>query len=460
MNNREIVEAVTDELQKHGATEIEYATAKRGHPRIWFTWAGERRWIVLPGSTSDRRAHLNARSEVRKILGVQGEVRRESNGTPKVKRSRAPKPDPECPTITPGPDPWAALQDFNAEPQGFAPGLYFDLDEDAYHAAQALSASSMKWLAVSTMDFWARSWMNEAREEGGSDSDAKTLGSAYHERVLMGRDSFQARYAAKLTPEDHPDALRTADEIRERLKALELPRGGSKADLVARLVEADPQAIIWDTLVSEHEEIHAGKTLLHPDSIARIELAAAVIEKHPDLGKAFSGGAPEVSCFWADPETGVPLKCRFDYLKPRAVTDLKTFSNPLGKPVDKAVAHAVASQRYHLQAAHYLDGAAVAVEHARAGRVFGSIPEGFLERLIAGGGHRFLFVFQQTGIAPLALGRTFERGLVTAQIAANKVRELIRLFAHCREVYGTDPWVEDRPIAAFDDAEFPLYIGD
>lgn len=346
------------------------------------------------------------------------------------------------------------------KPEPIEVGLHFGLPEEIYHAVPALSASGMKWLAVSTMDWWARSWMNEARDEADDDSDAKTLGSAYHERVLMGSVAFQARYAAKLIPEDHPDALRTADEIRERLKALALPRGGSKADLIARLVEAEPQAIVWDTLVAEHEAHHAGKTLLHPDSIARIELAAAVIEKHPDLGKAFSGGAPEVSCFWTDPETGVPLKCRFDYLKPRAVTDLKTFSNPLGKPVDKAVAHAVASQKYHLQAAHYLDGAEVAVEHARAGRVFGSVPEGFLERLTAGGDHRFLFVFQQTGIAPLALGRTFERGLVTAQIAANKVRELVRLFAHCREVYGDDPWVEDRPIAAFDDAEFPLYIGD
>src|SRR3546814_14526079 len=66
-------------------------------------------------------------------------------------------------------------------------------------------------------------------------------------------------------------------------------------------------------------------------------LFRSMIEKHPDLSKAFSGGHPEVSIFWQDEQTGISCKARLDYLKARAIVDLKTFSNPLSKPIDKAI---------------------------------------------------------------------------------------------------------------------------
>jgi hypothetical protein len=44
-----------------------------------------------------------------------------------------------------------------------------------------------------------------------------------------------------------------------------------------------------------------------------IEIAAAYIEKDPELSRAFLGGAPQVSVFWID-EYGVSCKARFDYL--------------------------------------------------------------------------------------------------------------------------------------------------
>ena len=54
---------------------------------------------------------------------------------------------------------------------------------------------------------------------------------------------------------------------------------------------------------------------------------------HQAAARAMTGGYSEVSIFWIDPGSGVRLKARLDYLKVKAIVDLKTFSNSLGKPV-------------------------------------------------------------------------------------------------------------------------------
>ena len=46
----------------------------------------------------------------------------------------------------------------------------------------------------------------------------------------------------------------------------------------------------------------------------RIEIAAAMIEHHPELRHCFIGGYAEVTVIWF--EDGLWFKARFDYLKP------------------------------------------------------------------------------------------------------------------------------------------------
>src|SRR5262249_30177801 len=145
--------------------------------------------------------------------------------------------------------------------------------------------------------------------------------------------------------------------------------------------------------------------------IRRIEIAAAMIEHHPQLGRAFTGGMPEVSVFWTDDRTGVPCKARFDYLKPRAIVDLKSYENVIGLPVRKAIARCVANYRYHIQAAFYLEGAKAARELVTAGRIFGVVDTGFVKALVDTRERTFLFVFQQKGPAPLARGMVLAPGL-------------------------------------------------
>lgn len=343
---------------------------------------------------------------------------------------------------------WSVLGEIMPE------GIYFGMSEGDYHAAPALSNSGIKHLLTSPTDFWARSWMNPEREDDGT--DAKELGKAYDCRIIEGRAAFASRYAMALDDGDYPNALHTADEIKVRLAHLGLKTSGKKDDLIARLLEADPRAQIWDTLLSEHGKAHAGRTLLSRELIRKIETAAAFIEKHPEIGKAFSGGYPQVSIFWTD-ESGVPMKSRLDYLKREAVVDLKTFSNPFGKPIKLAVAYAIASYKYHLQVAVYLEAVERAKKFIREGRVFGDVEKSFLAKLAAEPEHRFAFVFQQTGIAPVARLYPFPMGLAL-DCARITVRDAKAIFKLCVETFGCDMWMDMVGVETLDDGDFPAFM--
>lgn len=342
-----------------------------------------------------------------------------------------------------------------------ADGLYFGLPEEDYHRAFALSASGIKWLRASTLDWWARSPLNPDPDDE-EDTEAQAIGTAYHKRILEGRDAFYARYAPALDLADFPDALRTNEEI---ITAIEAETGSAKglkgcrkAELIARLAEVAPQARVWDALLRAHAEEYAGKEFLSARLARKIETSAKMIEAHPDLGKAFRGGAAEVSCFWHDAETGVPMKCRFDYLKPRVVVDLKTVANVYGSPLDRAVARAIANGRLHIQAAFYLDGADMATHLIGRGLVFGEHDPAFLKAFAAVSDARtWLWVFQQKGAAPVARGYVLPPG-ITMDLARHEITEAKLLWARCWQTFGSDPWIDTADIHTIDSTELPSYI--
>ncbi len=340
-----------------------------------------------------------------------------------------------------------------------SPGVFFGLPEEEYHAAFALSASGVKHLRISSLDFWARSVLNPLREE--DESEALTVGSAYHRRILEGRDRFYAEFAPRLDKSDFPKALDTNEQMIEALAqvGVKMPKGTRKAELIAALKVHLPNEQIWQEVLAEHEAEHEGKTFLPADVFPRIEIAAAMIEKSPTLSKAFTGGYPEVSAFWTDHATGVPMKVRFDYLKPRAIVDLKTFENVLGMPINKAIARAVASNKYHIQAAQYLAAARHLPALISAGDVYGDVEQDFLDALVASEGHTFLFVFQQKGVAPLARGKVLDAS-ITLDMARAEIEDAARLFAECWQIYGADPWLDRSEIETFDATDFPAFIAD
>lgn len=344
-----------------------------------------------------------------------------------------------------------------------AEGVYFDLPDTEYHRALALSASGIKNLRISTLDWWVRSPLNPQQPtEEDSETFAKTLGKAYHKRILEGREAFARTYAAAVDPADHPNALRSNDELSQRCKDLGLKASGKKSDLIARILEADPEHedVIWERIVSAHEKRHAGKIFLAHDIIEKIQISAKMIEAHPELGKAVRGGVAEASIFYVDRETGVPVKVRIDYWKPRVLVDLKTASNEVGMAIDKAVTRAIANYRLHIQAALYVE----AIEHARRfiaeGRVFGRIDPALLKALGAPGEMTWMWLFQMKGLAPVARGYVLPPGM-TMDIGRQEVVIAKDLFARSWATYGPDmPWVDVSEITTLDSTAFPVWIAD
>lgn len=358
----------------------------------------------------------------------------------------------------------------------FEDGIYFGLDEKLYHATNRLSTSGIKEVRASPFDYWyGCSYLNtghKAREE----TDAMELGTAFHKRILEGRAAFDALYAPALSRADCPEAVSSSEELAELCEKHGLKPGKNKAATLERLREAGAEVVYWDDVKAEYQaELGAHVTLLSAEQMARIELAAAMIERHPFLKGTFTQGYPEVSIFWTCEKTGVPMKARVDYLRMKAIVDLKTISNPLRMPFDTCVRKAIETRLYYMQAAVYGEGveaakamyrergmAAVTVHGVPAPEAIECETRGMAEWLDRWAAWPeppvSLFVFQQSGAAPLARGYVIPPRNVF-EIGRQQALEGKRIFREFVETYGCDPWVDQTPIKTFDDEEFASWIG-
>ena len=338
------------------------------------------------------------------------------------------------------------------QPEFPEPGIYFGMPEETYHSIHACSASGIKKMSTSSMDYWATSPLNPEREDD-NETVARTMGRAYHCRICEGADAFLARYAVALDKDDFGDDLCvTVKDLRAAIEAAEgKPKGTAKDGLIEQLLDFNPNAMIWDRLVAAHEEENAGKTMISAKLYRRIEIANAMIEGDPQLKTAFAGGHAEVSIFWYDPATGAAMKARLDYLKMNHLVDLKSFSNMQGKPVQRAIDMAISNYKYFIPVVIYseaIEAAKMMVKQTK-GKCIHSPPEygreDWLRQWCWDWAHQptpeVLFVFQQTGIAPVTRGRIMGRGSVFT-VTDFAVQFLKRKWVKCAKGYGTEPWLD------------------
>jgi hypothetical protein len=345
------------------------------------------------------------------------------------------------------------------------PGIYFNLDEETYHGSFALSYSGIKDLRVAPLQWWAKSPLNpqqaEVLEEIGPSSEAKMLGQAFDARIICGREYFGERYAPTITHADYADSLRTVDDLKGWLEERGLKKTAkTKDELVAHVLEADSTAKIWDAILEGYLAHHEGKTMLDPKWIGKIELAAAMIEKHPDLSRALSGGAPQVSIIWDCPKTGVRCKSRLDYLKAKLITDLKTLDpNARGGdlPLEAAIHKEIGFRKYYVQAYFYREAAGFIPGFIKSGQVFGTPPAGFLDALLKHPDKKFGWIFQIKGAAPMAHGYILPESSMLWQqgeiICDNAKHE----FRRCLDTFGALPWVDPTGFRNLDDTAVPAW---
>lgn len=76
----------------------------------------------------------------------------------------------------------------------------------------------------------------------------------------------------------------------------------------------------WD----EFQQMHAGKTILKPEDYDTSIAIRDAVRAHSVAKKLLRAGQAECTITWVDDETGLPCKCRVDWLTGKYLVDLKT----------------------------------------------------------------------------------------------------------------------------------------
>ena len=99
---------------------------------------------------------------------------------------------------------------------------------------------------------------------------------------------------------------------------------------------------------------HKGKILLNSSDAYALDQMMLSMTEHPIGLSLLNGdlmGKSEQSYFAVDPESGLDIKCRPDYITSDLIIDLKTTLDASPKGFQSSLV----SYRYYVQAAHYLD---------------------------------------------------------------------------------------------------------
>lgn len=251
-----------------------------------------------------------------------------------------------------------------------APGIYENLSAEAYHAAPALSNGGLKTFLVSPLHYW-HATLNPALEcalcsaarsehptvpcqyfSARAETPALRLGSALHVAVLEP-DKFLDRYAPRPTEVDFPDALVKVDGLKKWLVANAVPFSKSALKPELEDIAEKAGAPVLAALKRQQAIADAGRKYLDKAEWSQVRGMAAALRRESALAPYLAGGVGEVSIFATDPETGVLLKCRLDWMAAcRAIVDLKSFSTR-GESVDAAVSRVI-QYEYRRQPPFYL----------------------------------------------------------------------------------------------------------
>lgn len=184
-------------------------------------------------------------------------------------------------------------------------GIYFHLSNDDYHADAALSHSGMTAILESWQDYWERSCHNPDRKHN-KPTDAMELGTQTG-MCLLDLDAFNKTYTTN-------------------------PRFHKTHSILST--------------------VQMGKIVDAVRSVVRV-----------DIGKEhFSNGYPEVTIVWRDPDTGIMLRAKIDYLRTFGAIDFKRI-----KALDHwTIGRAVRDQGLDIQQFLYLEAIKAARRMLRA----------------------------------------------------------------------------------------------
>jgi hypothetical protein len=294
-------------------------------------------------------------------------------------------------------------------------GIHFGLNEADYHNDSALGSTDIRRLLRSAPDYWWSSSLNPLRPDTAP-TPAQSFGRAVHKFVLEGRGAFEANYA----PTDFPGNTKDGKAERAAIEA-------------------------------------ARKIPLKRDDYNRILLSGQMIRMNPHLSEAFANGFPEVSVFWTRAD-GTRCKCRFDYLKMRANTDLKSTRNSRNIDFAEACRRSLTEYRYEIQADYYNEGRAQMAGFFADGLVFGDHDREWLAKAVAVEAYAFVFVFWQAESAPITWACSLSPGNPILDAGRRDIEAAIARYREFLDRFGLEqPWVLAEPVQELDINELPRW---
>lgn len=298
-------------------------------------------------------------------------------------------------------------------------GVYFGMPEEVYLAEDRLSKSGIKRMRVSPADYWHESPLNPHPVELTPEQErawymARVIGRAYH-CARLEPERYAATYVRELSKADLPEGtLFTGTEMKAWLAEKGLKQTGTVGEQAARIAEADDTVSLWHIAEGAfRSSVKPGQVVIPAKAFDEIAVDMERIRAIPAVRELLTGGAAEVSVFWTCPETGIRMKARFDYLKADRWVEFKTFANSSRKALFQAITDAVRFERYHIDAAAYMEAAEVirgGFPDKGALPVISGTPDQvelirkIQERPVPLGCH---FVFQQKGGVPNILERAW-----------------------------------------------------
>jgi len=281
-------------------------------------------------------------------------------------------------------------------------GIYFGQSFEDYKAIPAFSRSYAEDLLFDPTGEEAKHNLENQREV----TPAMELGTAIH-TVILEPEKFDEIYSSAPTPSDKQfegkKILFTVNDLKPHLEAFGLKKSGAKAELEASLKGyLDPKKFVfWDDVLATYKkelEIF-GKKELSAEHSKIVEGIKKKFDKDEQIQEIFSGGYPEVTLLWKDPETKSFCKCRLDYLRFDAVSELKTFAVKYKKtPLEETIRKEITNNNYNFQFAIYLDALELLIERINKGqaKVFGEVDPEWLKLFLANPNKKSLLVFART----------------------------------------------------------------
>lgn len=348
-----------------------------------------------------------------------------------------------------------------------APGVYLSLSHEAYLRDPSLGYSALKVLKADPPEWWETSAWNPLRPPESEDEKLGfMLGTAFHLMLLEGIDLYEEAYGIVPTKADFPEHLDTIKELQRELRDRGQSVTGLKEELVDRLHRIAPDLPILDLEVRAFREACKRPISRRHDSVLRRLWAMAMATPEDikllhgevtTLQEAFTGGPSEVSVFWVD-DNDVPMRARFDKLKPNASLDLKTFAKwDATRDFRQSLLKEIKHRGYWMQVAHYHEARVKLREFVAAGLVYGGTDSqrAYLEEVAAAEEWTWVWVFAKTTGAPRIKAIPGHADNLRFTRAQQDREEAIGQFIAHRAQFGMDlPWLDIEAIWDPDEDEW------